>query len=219
MTNASNGKPKNSAEGEPNKLDNFQMDKPTVSGTEACKNNSSKKIGNTNALSHGLYSKDVVLPWESQSDFEALLEDLRSEWRPNGRSEEEAVFDLAYLAWLKSRLRKWAYVRFQKQTGSKPSDDDIVHNSEKFSQESRSVPQVGEQENPYKYAQFNDLSDLLTRLDAQIEKTLRRLTSLKVFKHNEPYLVEAPRQIESPPTVPADLPETEPPPVKTKTEH
>jgi len=42
------------------------------------------KLGNKNAFVHGLHSKYVVLPWESEDDFKELLEDFRHEWQPDG---------------------------------------------------------------------------------------------------------------------------------------
>ena len=46
-----------------------------------------KKLGNKNALLHGVYSRDFILPWESEDDFETLHKEFRDEWKPNGRSE------------------------------------------------------------------------------------------------------------------------------------
>jgi hypothetical protein len=57
-----------------------------------------------NALSHGAYSSDVILPWENPQDFKELHEGLQEEHLPSGRSEEEDVFDLACLHWKKRRL-------------------------------------------------------------------------------------------------------------------
>lgn len=204
-------------EGEPpNKLDDFEMKKSSGPSNEVREVSGSKRTGNKNALSHGVYSKDVVLPFESQSDFEALVDDLRKEWHPNGRSEEEAVFDLAYVAWLKWRVRKWAQFRFHGQSESKSIDD-------KLSEQTRLAQVVHKEQeqvqNPYKYAEFRDQTDLLTKLDAQNDKILRRLTSLKVFKRVEAEVNKPPPQIESPPTAPTDTTETKLPPkgIITKT--
>jgi hypothetical protein len=59
-----------------------------------------------NAMAHGIYGEDVLLPWESRKDFERLLTDLREEFRPDGRMEDDIVFDLAHLRWQKYRLHK-----------------------------------------------------------------------------------------------------------------
>jgi hypothetical protein len=59
---------------------------------------------NQNALVHGLYASDVLLPWDSREDFEKLHHDLRAEFSPRGRSEEETILDLAFLYWQKRTL-------------------------------------------------------------------------------------------------------------------
>jgi len=63
-----------------------------------------KKPRSRNALVHGLYSKDVLLPWDSKDDFEKLHQELRTEFFPCGRAEEEAVLDLAHALWTKHTL-------------------------------------------------------------------------------------------------------------------
>jgi hypothetical protein len=67
-----------------------------------------------NALVHGLYARDLVLPWDSKDDFEKLHADLKAEFSPHGRAEEEAVLDLATLHWQKHtlwRMRKAAVLQ------------------------------------------------------------------------------------------------------------
>jgi hypothetical protein len=59
-----------------------------------------------NALTHGIYGKDILLPWESREEFEKLLADLRNEFRPDGRMENDIVFDIAYLRWQKYRIHQ-----------------------------------------------------------------------------------------------------------------
>jgi hypothetical protein len=59
-----------------------------------------------NALAHGIYGKDILLPWESRKDFKKLLADLRDEFRPEGRMENEIVFDLAHSRWQKYRVHQ-----------------------------------------------------------------------------------------------------------------
>ena len=78
------------------------------------KSNETKNVGNRNALLHGLYARDVLLPWDSKEDFLKLHEDLKAEFTPDGRAEEEAVLDLAFLHWQKRtiwRLRQSAVQR------------------------------------------------------------------------------------------------------------
>ena len=63
-----------------------------------------KKARSRKPLVHGLYAKEVVLSWDSKDDFEKLHEDLRAEFFPCGRAEEEAVLDLAVAHWNKHTL-------------------------------------------------------------------------------------------------------------------
>jgi hypothetical protein len=57
-----------------------------------------------NALSHGAYSQDFVLPWENEQDFVDFHKGLRTELEPDGPSEEEVVLGIAGLYWKKRRL-------------------------------------------------------------------------------------------------------------------
>jgi len=63
-----------------------------------------KARSKNNAITHGIFSKVVVLPSESQSDFQALLVGLRSDLQPAGMLEELLVEKLAALFWRKRRL-------------------------------------------------------------------------------------------------------------------
>jgi hypothetical protein len=80
-----------------------------------------KNVGNQNALLHGLYAKDVLLPWDSKEDFLKLHEDLKTEFFPDGRAEEEAVLDLAFLHWHKRTI----YRLWQSTVLSDPFTEDI----------------------------------------------------------------------------------------------
>jgi hypothetical protein len=66
------------------------------------------------ALVHGIYASDNVLPWESEEDFERLYQDLRTEWTPDGRTEEETILALARLHWLKHRLMRSTQLAFHR---------------------------------------------------------------------------------------------------------
>jgi hypothetical protein len=79
----------------------IDLDAPTVSKTK-------------NALIHGVYASDNVLPWESEEDFEYVHAELRAEWGPEGRTEDETVLSLARLHWLKHRLMRSTQIAFRK---------------------------------------------------------------------------------------------------------
>jgi hypothetical protein len=59
-----------------------------------------------NALIHGIYGKDILLPWESREDFEKLLAELQDEFQPRGRMKNEIVFDVAHLRLQKDRVHQ-----------------------------------------------------------------------------------------------------------------
>ena len=73
---------------------------------------SKKSPAEKNALKHGLYSKDVVLPWEDQEEFDELHRKYREEFNPEGAVEEDLVGQIAQLQWLKGRLWRHHHQRF-----------------------------------------------------------------------------------------------------------
>jgi len=56
------------------------------------------------ALKHGAYSATIVLPGESQADFEKLHRDLITEHAPSGVHEAHIVMKLACLIWRQQNL-------------------------------------------------------------------------------------------------------------------
>lgn len=60
--------------------------------------------GNLNAATHGILSRDVVLPHESQAEFSELLRALQDEHQPATVTEAMLVEELAALAWRKRRV-------------------------------------------------------------------------------------------------------------------
>ena len=82
-------------------------------GDELKSQNSTPRRGNKNALMHGIYSDDLVLPWESEEDLQKLHEELKAEYQPEGCSEEHAVFSLTWLMWMQRRVNNMALLQFQ----------------------------------------------------------------------------------------------------------
>ncbi|WP_298872731.1 hypothetical protein [uncultured Bradyrhizobium sp.] len=74
------------------------------------------KPRNKNALIHGVYAKDVVLPWEDEKDFEHLLQEGRKEFSPETPLQEETVFDIAVLRLKKRRLLTGAQIATRRNT-------------------------------------------------------------------------------------------------------
>ena len=107
-------------------------------------NNSNSGISHTvsrpkstgqNALVHGVYASDIILAWESAEDFEQLHQELRTEWAPEGRMEEETVVTLARWNWLKHRVMRSTQMAFRKdpfvaaleQSGAKSWEDVVSY--------------------------------------------------------------------------------------------
>jgi hypothetical protein len=63
-----------------------------------------KERSKRNAVTHGIFSKAVVLKGESQAEFNALLNGLRNDRQPVGTMEELLVEKLAVLFWRNRRL-------------------------------------------------------------------------------------------------------------------
>src|SRR2546423_1760850 len=67
---------------------------------------------NRNSLVHGIYSSDLVLPWERAEDFYELLEGMRLDFEPNGATEDDIVFEIAVLHWRKRRINRALQLTF-----------------------------------------------------------------------------------------------------------
>ena len=59
-----------------------------------------------NALVHGVYASDIILPWEKRQSFDDLLNGLRRDFQPNGTFEDDIVFDMALQFWKKRRANR-----------------------------------------------------------------------------------------------------------------
>jgi hypothetical protein len=70
------------------------------------------KQSNQNALIHGVYSSDIVLPWEKAEDFNELLQGIRLDFMPNGTTEDDIVFEIAVLHWRKRRINRALQLEF-----------------------------------------------------------------------------------------------------------
>ena len=66
-----------------------------------------KGISSMNSLKHGLTSRRVVLPGESQADFDSLHNQLLSDHTPVGALEIELVAEIAACLWRLQRARRY----------------------------------------------------------------------------------------------------------------
>ena len=58
-----------------------------------------------NAIKHGAFSSILILPWESRAEFAGLYDELIAEWKPIGRTEQDAVLSIAKGIWRKRRMQ------------------------------------------------------------------------------------------------------------------
>jgi hypothetical protein len=86
----------------------------------------SYKVTCFNALKHGVLSHDTVLPWENESEYDALRDALIDEHRPQGPTEEHLVEELAGIIWRKRRLRLAEVAAHRRGLGSIASSRDPV---------------------------------------------------------------------------------------------
>lgn len=96
------------------KTEELEQDSPRkpVGKTKSRPPQVSKKVGNKNALCHGVYAEDIILPWESEAEYTQLHDSFKEEWQPAGASEEHAVLDLTHWTWIKWRAAKMAQIRY-----------------------------------------------------------------------------------------------------------
>ncbi len=96
-----------------------------------------KERSKHNAITHGIFSKAVVLKSESQSDFDALLSALYQDRQPEGALEEILVNKLAVLWW---RLRRvWTAEGAEIRTGAEFIQWDA---NERNRQDAKTLPQL-----------------------------------------------------------------------------
>jgi hypothetical protein len=99
--------------------DNPEQTDPSSNSGNTSDEHAQKLIGpvrtpaSKNALVHGLYAADILLPWESEEEFETLFRELQEEWRPRGRQEMETVLSLARANFLKHRLMRSTQIVFR----------------------------------------------------------------------------------------------------------
>jgi hypothetical protein len=71
-----------------------------------------RKLGRSkNALTHGAYASDIVLPGENRAAFLHLLEGVREQFCPLSALEDAAVFELTGLQWKKQRVDRFMQVQ------------------------------------------------------------------------------------------------------------
>jgi hypothetical protein len=130
-----------------------------------------------NALIHGVYSSDVLLPDESEEHFDELYQALRRDLNPESPLEEEAVLDIVRFHWLKRRAIKAAKGEFHEGTMMMGVDEMLDRCKIKKGLRER-LPI----ERTYQPADLERVIKLEAMIDARIEKGLARLARIKEFR-------------------------------------
>lgn len=65
-----------------------------------------KDIASRNSLKHGLTARQVVIPGESQEEFDQLLDSLTAERQPCGETETHLIAEIAAGTWRLARARQ-----------------------------------------------------------------------------------------------------------------
>ena len=74
-----------------------------------------KQDRSKNALKHGAFSRELILPGESKKEYERLLAELEAEYSPSGPSEIYLVNHLASLLWRERRLQVYRRAKLEQR--------------------------------------------------------------------------------------------------------
>jgi hypothetical protein len=124
-----------------------------------------------NAQRHGAYVSTLIAPGEDPQEFQELYSDLAEEWMPDGPTEEDAVLSIAKAMWRKRRVQKFLEGQLSDFQRSREGSilAAVAHPSEIF---------------------WNDLFrnelSLDERLDAMIDRAVKRLIQMKAVKQMLP---------------------------------
>src|SRR6516225_3146438 len=86
-----------------------------------------KKDRSKNALKHGAFSRELILPGESRKEYELLLAELEAEYSPSGPSEIYLVNHLTSLLWRERRLQVYRQVKLEKCVRTIESNNEVIH--------------------------------------------------------------------------------------------
>lgn len=84
-----------------------------------------KSVASRNALKTGAYSTSLVLPSESESDFELIVQQFSEDFAAFGLAERSLTRDLAVLAWKRMRLERLENVYLQSILEALPTAPEI----------------------------------------------------------------------------------------------
>ena len=141
-----------------------------------------------NALQHGVYSREAVLPHESVDDYDTLLQEFIGDLKPVGPTELACVAQIADATWRMHRVNVLEASLFR----DIPAD---------------MSPTQGLMENP-RFRLFAELSKQYGRFDRAFHSARKALTELQRERRN---VESAPPQSTHPPRVVTGLASFPPP--------
>jgi hypothetical protein len=155
--------------------------------------NRTKKV--FSALKHGGYSGTTLLPGEDLAAFEELHKRLVAELAPNGVLEEETVATIAHLLWRKKNLAEYEITQLSRymadvlERSAKTEKAEIELSTSELNDLFKPQHRPGDTEavelDIRKMATLDGLMrelDVEERLDAMIDKCLKRLLYVRGFK-------------------------------------
>ncbi len=77
----------------------------TTSSSTGPRTPEGKATSSRNAIKHGLTAQQTVIAGENQADFDALLEGIAADRKPEGELEVQAVGEIAACTWRLARAR------------------------------------------------------------------------------------------------------------------
>jgi hypothetical protein len=86
-----------------------------------------KKDRAKNALKHGAFSRELILPGESRKDYERLLAELEAEYSPSGPTEICLVNHLASLLWRQRRLQVYWQAKLENRVSAIQRNNDASY--------------------------------------------------------------------------------------------
>ncbi len=173
------------------------------------------------ALKHAGYCASKVLPGESAAEFEKLHQELISEWTPNGALEDETVATMAHLLWRKRNRATFRIAERARQRVKQIQDtmvqgmdyvdcdvpkSDKADNFDKIFAEKLRAAEIQAREELGELYGLVEMGEEATvdylmrdlevqdRLDAMIDKCLKRLLFLRGLKSISSASASSPRE-------------------------
>lgn len=93
-----------------------------------------KKIASRNSFKTGTYSKQIVLPNESQQEFDQLVDQFQKDFYPKDAVEMMLVREMAVITWKKLRLEKLEHDYCTRQLAAQITLDEFLSVDHRFTQ-------------------------------------------------------------------------------------